>query len=81
VLHCIAHSHDNTQYLSPSSPHTHTQDILDKYELKMANAILAEEKHLPIYTEAKENYEHEVCSVVCCSIVYCSVVGSVVFEV
>lgn len=28
-----------------------TQEQLDKYELKMGNAVLAEEKHLPLYAE------------------------------
>ena len=32
------------------------QDILDKYDLKMDNAILAEEKHIPIYKELVDNY-------------------------
>ena len=32
------------------------QDILDKYDVKMDNAILAEEKHLPIYKELVDNY-------------------------
>ncbi|KAL7516560.1 hypothetical protein ACHAWX_001561 [Stephanocyclus meneghinianus] len=32
------------------------QDILDKYDLKLDNAILAEEKHLPIYKELVDNY-------------------------
>jgi len=32
------------------------QDILDKYDVKMDNAILAEEKHLPIYQELVEKY-------------------------
>lgn len=32
------------------------QDILDKYDVKMDNAILAEEKHVPIYDELVEKY-------------------------
>jgi len=32
------------------------QDILDKYDVKMDNAILAEEKHVPIYQELVDNY-------------------------
>lgn len=32
------------------------QDILDKYDVKVDNAILAEEKHLPIYKELVEGY-------------------------
>lgn len=32
------------------------QDILDKYDVKMDNAILAEEKHVPIYKELVDNY-------------------------
>jgi len=32
------------------------QDILDKYDVKMDNAILAEEKHVPIYQELADNY-------------------------
>jgi adenosine kinase len=32
------------------------QDILDKYDVKVDNAILAEEKHLPIYKELVDNY-------------------------
>lgn len=32
------------------------QDILDKYDVKMDNAILAEEKHVPLYKELVENY-------------------------
>jgi adenosine kinase len=35
------------------------QDILDKYGLKLNNAILAEEKHLPIYKELVEKYPVE----------------------
>lgn len=34
-----------------------SQDILDKYELKMNNAILCEEKHKPIYDELVKNYQ------------------------
>lgn len=32
------------------------QDILDKYDVKMDNAILAEEKHVPIYDELVKSY-------------------------
>ena len=32
------------------------QDILDKYDVKVDNAILAEEKHLPIYKELVDKY-------------------------
>lgn len=32
------------------------QDLLDKYDVKVDNAILAEEKHLPIYKELVDNY-------------------------
>ncbi|KAL9180620.1 hypothetical protein ACHAXT_011073 [Thalassiosira profunda] len=32
------------------------QDILDKYDVKMDNAILAEEQHVPIYQELVDNY-------------------------
>ena len=32
------------------------QDILDKYELKLNNAILAEEKHNPLYKDMVEKY-------------------------
>mmetsp|Transcript_5182 Transcript_5182/g.10615 ORF Transcript_5182/g.10615 Transcript_5182/m.10615 type:complete len:346 (+) Transcript_5182:71-1108(+) len=32
------------------------QDILDKYDVKVDNAILAEEKHLPLYKELADNY-------------------------
>ena len=32
------------------------QDILDKYDVKLNNAILAEEKHLPVYSELVEKY-------------------------
>lgn len=32
------------------------QDILDKYDVKMDNAILAEEQHVPIYKELVDNY-------------------------
>lgn len=35
------------------------QDILDKYELKLNNAILAEEKHNPLYKEMVEKYPVE----------------------
>mmetsp|Transcript_28968 Transcript_28968/g.55472 ORF Transcript_28968/g.55472 Transcript_28968/m.55472 type:complete len:350 (+) Transcript_28968:70-1119(+) len=34
-----------------------TQDFLDKWELKMNNAILAEEKHAPMYTEMVEKFD------------------------
>jgi len=33
------------------------KEILTKYDLKPANAILAEEKHLPLYDELINNYE------------------------
>lgn len=33
------------------------QDILDKYDLKLDSAILAEEKHQPLYEELVENYK------------------------
>jgi adenosine kinase len=32
---------------------------LDKYELKMGNAILAEEKHKPLYGEMEKNFKVE----------------------
>mmetsp|Transcript_6428 Transcript_6428/g.6929 ORF Transcript_6428/g.6929 Transcript_6428/m.6929 type:complete len:338 (+) Transcript_6428:192-1205(+) len=32
------------------------QDVLDKYDVKLDSAILAEEKHLPIYKELIEKY-------------------------
>lgn len=32
------------------------QDMLDKYDVKLDSAILAEEKHLPMYTELVEKY-------------------------
>ncbi|KAK1738213.1 adenosine kinase [Skeletonema marinoi] len=32
------------------------QDILDKYDVKLDNAILAEDKHVPIYKELVDNY-------------------------
>jgi adenosine kinase len=32
------------------------QDMLDKYDVKLDSAILAEEKHIPIYKELIENY-------------------------
>jgi len=35
------------------------KEFFDKYELKTANAILAEEKHLPIYSELVDNHEVE----------------------
>jgi len=34
-------------------------DLLQKYELKAGNAILAEEKHLPLYKELVDNYKVE----------------------
>ncbi|KAJ5080209.1 hypothetical protein M0811_03693 [Anaeramoeba ignava] len=33
------------------------EDIFQKYDLKPANAILAEEKHIPLYKELVENYK------------------------
>jgi len=33
------------------------QDMLDKYDLRLANAILCEEKHQPIYSELVEKYD------------------------
>jgi len=33
------------------------QDLLDKYEVKLDSAILAEEKHLPIYKELVDSYK------------------------
>jgi len=33
------------------------QDILDKYDVKLDSAILAEEKHQPLYKELVENYK------------------------
>ncbi|KAL0333372.1 UNVERIFIED_CONTAM: Adenosine kinase [Sesamum angustifolium] len=35
------------------------QEFLDKYDLKMNNAILAEEKHLPMYEELASKYKVE----------------------
>ena len=35
------------------------QDVLDKYEVKLDTAILAEEKHLPVYKELMEKYNPE----------------------
>lgn len=35
------------------------QDMLDKYDVKLNNAILAEEKHLPLYKELVESFEVE----------------------
>jgi len=32
------------------------QDILDKYDVKLDNAILAEEKHVPMYKDLVDNY-------------------------
>ena len=34
-----------------------SQDILDKYELKLDSAILAEDKHQPLYAEMVEKYD------------------------
>jgi len=36
-----------------------SSDYLKKYDLKPANAILAEEKHIPMYKEIIDNYEVE----------------------
>ncbi|KAI7844663.1 hypothetical protein COHA_001752 [Chlorella ohadii] len=36
-----------------------TQDLLDKYELKLGDQILAEEKHLPLYKELEEKFQVE----------------------
>ena len=33
------------------------QDVLDKYDVKMDSAILAEEKHQPLFKELVEKYE------------------------
>eukprot|EP00013_Stygamoeba_regulata_P024515 CAMPEP_0177649154 /NCGR_PEP_ID=MMETSP0447-20121125/11218_1 /TAXON_ID=0 /ORGANISM="Stygamoeba regulata, Strain BSH-02190019" /LENGTH=351 /DNA_ID=CAMNT_0019151859 /DNA_START=81 /DNA_END=1137 /DNA_ORIENTATION=- len=33
------------------------QSLFEKYELKTGNAILAEEKHMPLYDEMAKNYE------------------------
>lgn len=33
------------------------QDVLDKYEVKLDSAILAEDKHLPIYKELVDSYK------------------------
>ena len=35
------------------------QKFLDKWDLKMNNAILAEEKHIPLYQEMIENFKVE----------------------
>ena len=35
------------------------QDILDKYDLQLNNAILAEEKHNPLYKEMVDKYPVE----------------------
>jgi adenosine kinase len=32
------------------------QDVLDKYDVKLDSAILAEDKHQPLYTELVEKY-------------------------
>jgi len=37
------------------------QDLLNKYDLKCNNAILAEEKHMPLYEELMKN-EKIVCT-------------------
>lgn len=37
------------------------QDLLNKYDLKNNNAILAEEKHMPLYEELMKN-EKTVCT-------------------
>ena len=34
------------------------QDVLDKYDVKLDSAILAEEKHLPVYKELVEKYNN-----------------------
>lgn len=34
-----------------------TQDVLDKYDVKLDTAILAEEKHMPLYKELIDNYQ------------------------
>jgi adenosine kinase len=41
--------------ISAAVPHS----LLDKYELKSGNAILAEPKHLPLYQELIDNYKVE----------------------
>lgn len=35
------------------------QNLLDKYDLKCNNAILAEEKHMPLYQELMKNDQIE----------------------
>jgi len=35
------------------------QELVDKYDLKMGNAVLAEPKHLPLYDELVKNYQVE----------------------
>jgi len=35
------------------------QDVLDKYDVKLDSAILAEEKHIPIYRELVDSYDHQ----------------------
>lgn len=35
------------------------EDMLQKYDVKLNNAILAEEKHIPVYEELAEKYEAE----------------------
>lgn len=34
-----------------------SQDVLDKYDVKLDTAILAEEKHMPLYKELVDNYD------------------------
>lgn len=34
-----------------------SQEFLDKYEVTLNNAILAQEKHLPVYNELAENHD------------------------
>ena len=33
------------------------QDVLDKYGVKLDTAILAEDKHMPLYQELVDNYD------------------------
>lgn len=47
--------------LFPASIYT----LCDRYELKVDNAILAEEKHLPLYKELVDSYKVRMCACIC----------------
>lgn len=41
------------------------EELLTKYDLESNNAILAEEKHMPLYSELVDSYEVQLATALC----------------